>query len=147
MNHLHEHMEKTFKKCLSISKKKNADYTGATESAGDPFANFRRSEVVGVEVEQGILVRLMDKVSRISNLLEAEAQVEDEKIQDTIEDAINYLAILLAYIEEGNKKQFEPLCDEDWEEVYGKPEYDNWETAVDFEGMPLEEAVEKAEDY
>jgi len=91
-------LEKTFSDCLETAKRKNADYAGINS---DPFKNFKNSTVVGVTVEKGILVRLMDKMSRISNLLEAEAQVKDESIYDTIDDAINYLAILKAYKQNG----------------------------------------------
>lgn len=88
-------MEKTFKKCLEIAIAKNNDYGGSVKS---PFANFENATVAGVSVERGILVRLMDKMSRISTLLDKEAMVKNESINDTIEDAINYLAILKSYI-------------------------------------------------
>jgi hypothetical protein len=88
----------TFDSCVELIQKKNADY-GATTS---PFKNFLFSEFVGVRPERAILVRLTDKISRISNLLDAEAQVANESINDTIEDAINYLAILKAKLEENN---------------------------------------------
>jgi len=94
-NVLLESMEETFNKCLSIAKAKNNDYGGSSKT---PFANFENSTLAGVSVECGILVRLMDKMSRISTLLVREAKVKDESIIDTIEDAVNYLAILKAYI-------------------------------------------------
>jgi len=94
-NPLHDHMRETFGRCLDISVSKNQDYA----SSADPFANFRRAEIAGVSVEQGILVRLTDKLCRIGNLLEHDAAVTDEKLSDTILDGINYLAILAAWLE------------------------------------------------
>ena len=94
-------MTETFQSCLFTAVAKNNDYGG---SNNDPFANFRNSTIAGVTVEKGILVRLMDKMSRVSTLLDKEAMVKDEAITDTIEDAINYLAIMKAYIDLKNKK-------------------------------------------
>jgi len=54
----------TFDACLELSNKKNADYANEDDS----FRNFRNSKVVGVDVGKGILVRLMDKVTRLGNL-------------------------------------------------------------------------------
>ena len=96
---LHD-MAETFQSCLLTAVAKNNDYGG---SNNDPFANFRNSTIAGVSVEKGILVRLMDKMSRVSTLLDKEAMVKDEAITDTIEDAINYLAIMKAYINLKNK--------------------------------------------
>lgn len=93
-NPLLEDMEITFSACLATARRKNHDYGG---SNNDPYANFRNSTIAGVPVERGILVRLMDKMSRISTLLDKEAQVKDEAVDDTIDDAINYLAILKSY--------------------------------------------------
>ena len=88
-------LETTYKACLSTSRKKNHDYAGDT----NPFKNFELCEYLGVcSTETGILVRICDKISRIANLLEKERQVKDEKLEDTIEDNINYLAILKAFI-------------------------------------------------
>ena len=94
-NPLLQEMDITFARCFSIAIAKNSDYGGSNKN---PFANFENSVIAGVSVERGILVRLMDKMSRISTLLDKEAKVKDEAITDTIEDAINYLAILKAYI-------------------------------------------------
>lgn len=96
MNQLVTSIEETFKQCLEIAKRKNADYAGDT----DPFANFRLVEKLSIcSVETGILVRLTDKYARIINLLDKQAQVKDESVEDTIRDSINYWAILLAYRE------------------------------------------------
>lgn len=99
-NVLLDDMANTFEKCYRTAVAKNNDYGG---SNNNPFANFENATIAGVTVERGILVRLMDKMSRISTLLEKEAMVKDEAITDTIEDAINYLAIMKAYINLKNK--------------------------------------------
>jgi hypothetical protein len=93
-------MNDTFERCMEVAIRKNNDYGG---SKNNPFANFENATVAGVTVERGILVRLMDKMSRISTLLEKEAMVKDEAITDRIVDAINYLAILKSYINQKNK--------------------------------------------
>ena len=93
-NPLLRDMENTFEACLATARRKNHDYGG---SNNDPYANFRNSTIAGVTVERGILVRLMDKMSRISTLLDKDAMVKDEAVDDTIDDAINYLAILKSY--------------------------------------------------
>jgi len=92
-------MKKTFDDCYAISLAKNHDYAGNE----DPFANFRTSTAVGVPVERGIMVRMMDKVSRINRLIDNEAQVKDESLMDTCNDLINYAAILKAYLEAKNE--------------------------------------------
>jgi hypothetical protein len=93
-------MKETFTECLVLSEYKNSDY--ATNE--DPFQNFRASaQLAGVSVETSILVRLADKLSRIGNLIGKDGgsspSVLDETITDTIQDAINYLAILKVYME------------------------------------------------
>jgi hypothetical protein len=98
----HDHMDGTFKKCLEISRAKNADYANGE----DPFQNFRQVESLGLcSVETGIMVRLSDKMTRVSNLLNKEAAVKDESVTDTIMDAINYLAILKAWLDSCRKAE------------------------------------------
>lgn len=91
-------LEGTFEDCVELSKLKNADYADE-----DPFKNFRMSVQVGVSPERAILVRLSDKISRISRLLDKEPSVCTERIEDTILDGINYLAILKAYLQQDGK--------------------------------------------
>lgn len=94
------HIAETFQKGLALVDKKNADY--ANDS--NPFANFDNSLIAHVSQPQAILVRVMDKMSRIGNLLIRPAAVLDESMEDTIIDAINYLAILLAWLESSKNK-------------------------------------------
>ena len=97
------HMTAVFKKCVGVAERKNADYSGNNENA---FRNFTYVEQMGVaSTEAGILVRLSDKFSRMSNLLKADPKVVEEKLEDTIEDAINYLAILHAYVSSKKKNK------------------------------------------
>ena len=90
-----ENISDTFNDCYNLAIIKNKDYA----DEDNPFKNFEMSEQVGVSPARAILVRISDKISRISNLLDRGSEVEDESIDDSIRDAINYLAILKAYLE------------------------------------------------
>ena len=90
-----ENIRNTFQAGVCLIERKNKDYANST----DPFRNFRSAEIVGLSLERAILVRVLDKLSRISNLIDKDAAVKDESLEDTIIDAINYLAILKAYRE------------------------------------------------
>jgi hypothetical protein len=90
-------IKQTFLDGVKIVQAKNADYA----NNADPFKNFRFAELVGVDPRRGILIRMTDKLARVSNLLDKEAAVKDEAIQDTLLDLINYTAILKAFLEEG----------------------------------------------
>lgn len=91
-----ERFENLVKQMTDITKKKNHDYSW-TELA---FRNFEMVEQLGIcSVEEGIMVRITDKLTRMSNLLRSDAQVKDESILDTLLDCANYLLILRIYIE------------------------------------------------
>ena len=81
---------------MDVMRAKNADYADKE----DPFKNFRASELVGVDPARAILVRITDKLARVSNLLDNEAMVDDEKIEDTLLDMANYINILHAYLQQ-----------------------------------------------
>lgn len=84
---------------LSIAKAKNADYTGASN---DPFANFRLVEEIGIcSVEQGMLTRMSDKLSRLASFTkQGTLQVKDESVTDTLLDLANYCILFAAYLED-----------------------------------------------
>ena len=79
-------------------KKKNHDYAG--RGGETPFANFERCEAMGVcSTEQGFLVRVIDKVARLSTFVEAgELKVDNESYEDAILDIINYMILLSGFL-------------------------------------------------
>lgn len=88
--------KETLKKMEEIMLAKNHDYSGEV----DAFRNFKMVEQLGISsVEQGLLVRMTDKLSRVSNLLGKEGKVLDEKVEDTLLDLANYAVILKCYME------------------------------------------------
>ena len=62
----------------------------------NPYRNFETVERLGLSVQTGIMMRLLDKITRLENLLTVAPYVTEETFEDTIDDAINYLAILKA---------------------------------------------------
>lgn len=92
-----EFFELQTKKMLEITRKKNADYTGAGD---DPFANFTRVERLGIcSTEQGFLTRMFDKFSRIISFTQkGELQVKDESVEDTLLDLSIYSLLMLGYV-------------------------------------------------
>ncbi len=86
-----------------VTRAKNHDYTGDSE---DPFANFTLAERLGAcSTEQGFVVRISDKLSRIASLIDKTAQVKDESIADTLHDLANYCALFAGYLESKRSKQ------------------------------------------
>lgn len=87
----------------ALTSKKNADY--ATDS--DAFLNFRLIESLtngDITAEEGIVVRMSDKLQRISNLMTRKAKVTDEQITDTCRDLANYAIILRLLLKHNEKK-------------------------------------------
>ena len=83
-------------RAYSVMQKKNHDYAAQT----DPFFNLRQCEAFGLcSVEQGILVRITDKLSRLSQFAkQGQLAVKDEAVEDTLVDVINYSVLLHAYL-------------------------------------------------
>lgn len=82
-----------------LMKRKNADYAG--RHGTEPFANFTRCEAMGIcSTEAGMLVRLTDKMSRLSSFVEAGSfQVKDESLEDTCVDIINYAILFHSFVQ------------------------------------------------
>ena len=81
-----------------IMEDKNKDYAGATDGV---FANFRATEFLGVSPVTGIMVRITDKLSRISSFIEkGELHVKGESVDDAITDIINYCILAKGIIQE-----------------------------------------------
>lgn len=104
---LEEH-KRICKAALAVVKSKGLDYAREQHKSGDTLANISNSKNWGITdtVCQGLLVRLGDKFSRLISLTKdptAVPAVKDEKVEDTIQDMINYLIYLkIKYAEERN---------------------------------------------
>jgi len=87
------------KEARDLMSRKNHDYAGGKHEH-IPFANFTRVESMGITTtEKGFLVRMTDKMSRLSTFSqEGEFQVADESLKDTILDIINYGVLLYGYV-------------------------------------------------
>ena len=83
-------------KMYEICKKKNQDYA----SLKNPFSNFEKAELMGIcTIEAGILIRMIDKISRITNYVnKGQLAVTDETVADTLLDLANYSCMLAAYL-------------------------------------------------
>lgn len=93
-NFLLTSVRNTFSRIVATIDRKNSDYAGDAA----PFKNFESCQRAGISVQAGIFVRFLDKVTRLENLLDGNRQtkVADESVDDTIDDAIGYLACLKA---------------------------------------------------
>jgi hypothetical protein len=96
---LFKHHKAICKEALEIMEKKNHDYAGADGET--PFANFERAEAMGIcSTEQSFLVRMTDKMSRLSTFVSTgELKVANEGYKDAVSDLINYLILFSAYVE------------------------------------------------
>lgn len=65
--------------------KKNKDYGNSADQTLELFGDVAYA------------VRLHDKIARIEQLVGSEAEVVDEKIEDTILDLVNYLCMYYSY--------------------------------------------------
>jgi hypothetical protein len=96
--------EETFSLCLDTMKKKNSDYSSKNPDT-DALKNFKLVSYLEVtDPATGILVRLSDKFSRLANVYKGDLAVKSESVEDTINDAINYLIILKATLRECKTK-------------------------------------------
>ena len=97
------HHDELCKMAKQLMEKKNHDYAG--QGGDEPFANFTRTEAMGVcTTEQGFLVRVVDKVSRMSTFTNAgKLEVENETVEDAIVDIINYMVLFSAYLKDKDK--------------------------------------------
>lgn len=99
---LFKHHDEICGEALELMKKKNHDYAG--NSGETPFANFERCEAMGIcSTEAGFLVRLTDKLSRLSTFSHSgKLVVQNESYNDAIIDIINYCVLFSAYVKSKN---------------------------------------------
>ena len=100
---LHERLSA---KAREIMSDKNDDY--ADPGSFDVFGNLDACHSFGIcSTEEGILIRLLDKMKRLVNSTNRELKVKDETIEDTCLDIMNYIVLYLAKIE-ARRRAVEP---------------------------------------
>lgn len=83
-----------------IMAKKNHDYS--KEGALGNF--FVAESLQACSAENGIIVRMGDKLSRLVSVLSKGNLVKDEALEDTILDIVNYSVLLIAVIQDKRRK-------------------------------------------
>jgi len=98
-----KHHTEVCARALEIMQVKNHDYAG--KNGEEPFANFERCEAMGVcSTETGFLVRVIDKVSRLSTFVDAgELKVKGETWKDAVLDIMNYMILFSAFVSDKEK--------------------------------------------
>ena len=90
--------QERFDQSMALIDRKGADYNRDQQNNGDTLFNLRVCELMGIvpSTEEGILVRLSDKLMRLISLTKPgrDAVVKDESVLDTINDVHNYVDYL-----------------------------------------------------
>lgn len=83
------------KEMETLHNKKSADY-GKNE---DPLANLRASQSFGISPWIGCMIRLNDKVARVSSLI-LKGKLSNESVEDSFRDIAVYAILALVLYEE-----------------------------------------------
>ena len=84
--------EQIFKGCEKIMKSKRADY-----SDGGVHQNFERSESViswfEADIDKVYITLISTKLARLATLLKTDKEPNNESIQDSFNDLVNYCVL------------------------------------------------------
>lgn len=83
--------EEILTEMLDTYKAKNHDY-------GNSFTELYKEYGM-----TSVVIRLSDKLNRLKTLTKQEAQVKDEKIEDTLKDLANYAVLAVMELRKGDK--------------------------------------------
>lgn len=93
-----------FKNCYSMLDRKNQDYV---HQDPDPFVNFRNPKLKALldkldcvhpdDVEVAIFEQISIKFNRIANLLFSTTPPSNERLDDSLDDIMNYSNLLRTY--------------------------------------------------
>lgn len=88
---------------------KGNDYSGHTET--DTLANIKSCGQFGIPPLQGIVTRLLDKMSRLASFSKGvENKVKDDTVKDAVIDIINYAVIWYAVRKEQDEEQLKKFA-------------------------------------
>ena len=86
---------------LSLTAKKNADYTGGVDES-NPFENFDLSTDFGVDPVVGVCVRMQDKFQRAKAFCKQgnlALTTKGDAVEDIFKDLIGYSLIIIGMLE------------------------------------------------
>jgi len=87
-------------RCTTLQEEKSNDYA----SEDDVFQAFEMSRIAGIEPVQGMFSRVLDKISRLGNIVSKKEMKVCERSLDTIQDTINYLLMVQIQLEENENE-------------------------------------------
>lgn len=97
--------EDILNECTDIQHKKSNDYA----NDDDVFQAFNLSRIAGISPEQGMFSRVLDKISRLGNIIAGKDMKVGEKSLDTVQDTINYLLMLQIQLELQSNMTIDPF--------------------------------------
>lgn len=136
-----QHFDQMVARCRAIMVRKNKDYSSGS---GDPFANFRASEVININPAKGIMMRMLDKLSRLTSFIDrGQLAVTEESWQDACDDAMNYAILLSAWLRAKHMPETIGVCVQSTR----MPEYHAMPETVDecrkhFDKLPIEDQAD-----
>jgi hypothetical protein len=99
----HPRFYELLKEIEELHSKKNHDYSG-----DNPLANLKMSEEIGIPAWKSVIVRMMDKWSRIKNFVNQETmKTKEESFIDTLKDNAVYSLLAVILWEEQHKTPVE----------------------------------------
>ena len=87
--------DKLIQEIHQLHDNKNADYA----DDADPLSNFRKCEEIGIPAWKGILVRMTDKWSRITQLASGKTP-KNESLRDSLIDNAVYSLLCVLLLDE-----------------------------------------------
>lgn len=88
-------VDEIFKKCEALTMSKRQDYTNNPEV--DSHENFKRSAMIAnwfdYDIDTAYVVLIGTKLARLSSLLNNDKTPNNESVEDTFLDLINYCAL------------------------------------------------------
>jgi len=94
--------ERIYKESMALIETKGHDYNYKQQMGGDTLFNLRVAYILGVvdTPAKSVVVRMIDKMMRIISLTDADPEVKNESMEDTIKDLHNYADYWLIFKQE-----------------------------------------------
>lgn len=96
-------IDKLFQECLTIVQSKAKDYA----NDNDCFCNFKHiASMSKLPVWQTFMVFMCCKIARLNELLSSSKEPNNESIEDSLKDLINYAALLSVWLKVQDNEKY-----------------------------------------